>query len=31
MDNKSDDQLLLMQATIGENRKYYDEEMKKLP
>ena len=30
MDNKSDDQLLIMQATIKTNRKYYHEKMKKL-
>ena len=30
MDNKSDDQLLTMKATIEPNSQYYDEKMKKL-
>ena len=30
MDNNPDDQLLTMQATIEDNRKYYEEKMKKL-
>ena len=30
MDNNSDDQLLIMKATIKSNRKYYDEKMKNL-
>ena len=30
MDNKSYDQLLIMQATIESNRKYYDERMKNI-
>ena len=30
MDNKSDNQLTIMQATIDSNRQYYDERIKKL-
>ena len=30
MDNKSDEQLLIRQATIESNRKYSDEKMKNL-
>ena len=30
MDNNADDQLLSMQATIGDSRKYYDDTMKNL-
>ena len=30
MDNKSDDQLIIIQATINFNRKYYDEKMNNL-
>ena len=30
MNNKSDDQLLIMQDTTESNRKYYDEKTKKL-
>ena len=29
MDNKSDEQLIIMQATIDTNRQDYDEKMKK--
>ena len=30
MDNKSDDHLLIMQATVEANRQYYDEKMNNL-
>ena len=30
MDNKSDDQLIIIQDMIDSRRKYYDEKMKKL-